>query len=119
MKTEFTTNWTKEELKIYLLIFCANADFTESKIEVDFIKKRTNSDFFDKVHNEFDQDNDYISIQKIRSTLDRLHYSTEDIKAVLDDVKDLFMSDGIFDPLEKNLLRGLNHILLKITPQRK
>ena len=31
-------NWTKEDLKTYLLIYCANADFSESKIEIEFIK---------------------------------------------------------------------------------
>ena len=113
MKTEFITNWTKEELKIYLLIFCANADFTESKIEIDFIKSKTNSDFFDRIHKEFENDNDYTSIQKLRLALDRHNYSTDSIKGILDDVKDLFMSDGTFDPLEENLLRGLNHIFIK------
>ena len=113
MKTEFTTNWTKEELKIYLLIFCANADFTESKTEVDFIKSRTDSQYFDKIHQEFDKDNDYISIQKLKLALDRHNYSTNGIKSILDDVKDLFIADGVFDPLEENLLRGLNHIFVK------
>ena len=46
-------NWTKEELKIYILIYCANADFSESKFEVDYIKSRTKTDNFKKNHAEF------------------------------------------------------------------
>ena len=47
------TNWTEDELKAYLLIYCANADFTESKIEIDFIKSKILSSNFDKIHREF------------------------------------------------------------------
>lgn len=51
-------NWTKEELKIYILIYCANADFSESKVERAFIKERIAHSDFDKIHAEYEGDND-------------------------------------------------------------
>ena len=108
---EFDTNWTKEELKIYLLIFCADANFSESKAETAFIKSKTHGNSFEKIHDEFDKDNDYQSIQKIRLTLEKQGYLKEDRDRLFNEVKELFLSDGKYDILEQNLFRGLNHIL--------
>jgi hypothetical protein len=104
------TNWTEDELKAYLLIYCANADFTESKVEIDFIKSKILSSNFDKIHREFNKDNDYQSIQKIQSTIERLGYSRDKKDELLVEIKEIFLSDFKYDTLEKNLLRGLNHI---------
>lgn len=110
MDTEFKTNWTKDELKTYLLIFCANADFTESKAEIEFIKSSTDGEHFNKMHEEFSQDNDYISIQKLRLGFERHDYSNADIDKILSEVKALFRADGSIDVLEKNLLISLKRI---------
>jgi len=107
---EFDTNWTKEELKVYILIFCANANFSESKVETAFIKSKTIGNRFERIHNEFDKDNDYQSIQKIRLTLEKYGYSKDDTGRLFKEVKELFLSDGKYDILEQNLFRGLNHI---------
>jgi len=48
---EFITNWTKEELNLYILIFCANADFIESKGETDFLKLKSNETLFSRTYN--------------------------------------------------------------------
>lgn len=108
---KFTTNWTSEELKVYLLIHCANSDFTESVAELDFIQAKHGKTVLDKMHLEYDDDNDYQSIQKITDTVKRLDYTKEEIEYLMFDAKKLFLSDGKFDTLEHNLLLGLNHIL--------
>ena len=105
------TNWTEDELKAYLLIYCANADFTESKAEIDFIKSRILSSNFEKIHKEFNKDNDYQSIQKIQSTVERLEYSSTRKNQLLAEIKEIFLSDDNYDILEKNLMRALGHIL--------
>ena len=104
------TNWTKEELNAYILIYCANADFTESKDEMDFIKSKLPTSIFKKIHKEFKNDNDYQSIQKIQSTVDRYGYTGEEKNRLLFEIKKIFLSDDNYDLLEKNLLRGLNRI---------
>ena len=105
------TNWTKEELKIYILIYCANANFSESKSELAFIKSKIEHSDFDKIHSEFEQDNDYQSIQKIQSSVSAHGYQNEDVNTIIQDIRALFLSDDNIDILERNLLKGLTHIL--------
>ena len=107
----FETNWTKEELQVYLLIYCANADFVETKEEIDFIKSNYNIDSYEKIHSEFKADNDYTRIQKIRFTLEKYCYSKEECEKLMEEMKSLFLSDGKYDTLEKNLMIGLKHII--------
>ncbi len=102
-------HWTKEELKIYILIYCANADFSESKIEIDYIKSKMQPNNFEKIHNEFENDNDYQSIQKIQSSIIEHHY--ENNESLLKEIMELFLIDDRFDVLEQNLYMGLKHIL--------
>ena len=56
-----TTNWTKDDLRTYLLIYCANADFSISEKELTLIKSRIEKSDFDKIKAEFEEDNDYQS----------------------------------------------------------
>jgi len=107
---EFDTQWSKEELKAYILIYCAEANFIELKVESDFIKSRIKGDSFIRIHDEFDKDNDYQSIQKIRQTLEKYGYSKDETRRLVEELKGLFLSDGKYDILEQNLLMGLNHI---------
>ena len=104
------TTWTNEELNTYVLIYCANADFTESKDEMDFIKSKLPSNVFEKIHKEFNNDNDYQSIQKIQSSFNRLSYTDEEKNHLLFEIKKIFLSDDKYGQLEKNLLKGLNRI---------
>lgn len=107
----FETNWSKEELKVYLLVYCANADLCESKEENEFILPKIKGHGFEKIHDEFDQDNDFQSIQKIRWTLEKYGYSKDGVDRLFKEIKELFLSDGKYDTLEQNLFRGLKHII--------
>jgi len=102
-------NWTKEELKIYILIYCSNADFIESKLEIDYIKSKLQNSNFEKIHAEFEEDNDYQSIQKILLSIKE--HDCKNDKTLMKEIMELFLSDGKYDILEQNLYRGLKHIL--------
>lgn len=104
-------NWSKEDLRIYILIYCAKADFNESNIEVDFIKSKLQNSDYDKLHAEFEADNDYQSIQKIQAALNYHGYSEKEVNSLFTEIKALFLSDGKYDQLEQNLLLGLKRIL--------
>lgn len=108
---DINTNWTKEELNIYILIYCANADFSESKFETDFIKSKITTSDYGKIHAEYEKDNDYQSIQKIQSTIKTLGYSNEETNNLFSEIKELFLSDGNYDIMEQNLFKVLGHIL--------
>jgi len=108
---EINTNWTKEDLKIYILIYCANADFSESKVEIDFIKSKIQTSNFEKLNDEFINDNDFQSIQKIKLSIKEHGYTNDETNILFKEIKELFLSDKKYDILEQNLFRGLSHIL--------
>jgi hypothetical protein len=110
---EFTTTWTHEELKGYMLLYCAHADFSVSKEEKEYIKSRVGEKKYYKILKEFEDDNDYQQIQKINAAIERFKYSKEEIDEAFRSIKKLFLADGEIDILEQNLYRGLKHLLKK------
>lgn len=110
---DFTTTWTHEELKGYILLYCAHADFNVSKEEKEYIKSRVGDKKFEKIRKEFEIDNDYQQIQKIHTTIERFNYSKEEIDEAFRSIKQLFLVDGEMDILEQNIYRGLKQLLEK------
>jgi len=110
---DFTTDWTHQELKAYMLLYCANADFVVTPEEKEYIKSKVGSEEYKKIHREFEADNDYQRIQKINAAIERFQYSKEEIDEAFKSIKDLFLSDGEMDILELNIYRGLKHLLQK------
>lgn len=113
MQQDFTTNWTHQELKAYMLLYCAHADFVITEEEKDFIKSRIDESKYKRIRREFENDNDYQRIQKINTTIERFNYSKVEIDAAFQSIKELFLSDGKMDILEKNIYRGLKHLLMQ------
>ncbi len=103
--------WTREELKTYVLIFCANANFSESKDEKRFIKEKVGKEEYQKMHAEFEKNNDYVSIQKIQAAIEHNNYTQKDKDELFGEIKAMFVQDGETDILEANIFRGLHHIL--------
>lgn len=103
------TSWTKEDFKIYLLIYCSYADFSEDKVETDYIKSKIKSSNFDAIQSEFEGDNDFQSIQKIQAAIKEHGYKHDD--ALIEEIKELFTVDHHFDILEQNLFRVLKKIV--------
>lgn len=107
----FDTQWTREELKAYVLIYGAHADFEESPEEIGLIVSKLGEEIYAKMHSQFANDNDHQSISKIQSSLERLAYSQNEKIALLMELKKLFKSDGDFDIQERNLFSGLERLL--------
>ena len=110
---EFIKNWTKEEYKAYILIYCAHADFVETKEEIDLIKSTISESVFSKIHREFEADNDYQQFQKIKQNCKKFYATTEQLNGLFDEIKTLMLSDGKYDILEENLFRALKHQLIE------
>jgi len=108
---DHTTSWNKQELSAYLLLYCANVNFSETEEEIALIRAKVNSDSYKSIHKEFEKDNDYQSISKIKTAIDRLGYSEGQIDDLIGEVKTLFLSDGNFDQSEKTLFFGLKKLL--------
>ena len=105
------TTWNKKEFKAYLLLYCATIDHEENQKELKMIKSQITEDAYIKIHEEFEEDNDYQSIEKINHTVERLGYTKENIDYLITQIKALFMVDGEFDATEQALFIGLKRIL--------
>ena len=107
----YDTNWTKEELLIYILIYCANADHHESEIETYFIKSKIQKSNYDKLKNEFIKDSPFARIQKIKDAYDRNQYSVNDKEELFDDMRNLFLTDGRFSNSEQKMFQYITNII--------
>lgn len=105
------TKWTKQELQTYLFIYCMNADYKETKEELRSITSKTDNETYKEMHYEFEKDNDYMSIQKITESFNILNYKKEETEVLFNEIKELFLSDGKYVILERNLMLGLKRLL--------
>lgn len=105
------THWTKPELVAYILLYASQSDFLESNKEKNIIISKVDMNTFQKIHNEFDKDNDYQSIQKIISGLKEHNYSKMDIDLLFADIKGLFFADGNFNVSERTMYKLLKKLL--------
>ncbi|QRM90383.1 sulfurtransferase [Lacinutrix sp. WUR7] len=103
-------HWTKNELIAYTLLYAANSNFEEDNKERNLIIEKVDMQTFQKIHDEFDADNDYQSIQKIQAGLKEHHFTKEDIDKLLVEIKKMFFADGEFDVMERITYRSLNKL---------
>ncbi len=109
--TAFKTDWTRKEFKAYLLLYASETDQVITEEEKELILENISKGDFEKIREELAHDNDYQSIQKILYNIEKYNYSKEDISGLLRDIKNLFLSDGHFDTVEKNMLLALKRLL--------
>ncbi|WP_452230082.1 sulfurtransferase [Lacinutrix sp. MEBiC02404] len=108
---ENTMHWTKNELVAYTLLYAANSNFEEDNKERNLIIEKVDMQTFQKIHDEFDADNDYQSIEKIQAGLKEHHFTGEAIDTLLAEIKRMFFADGEFDVYERTMYRSLSKLL--------
>jgi hypothetical protein len=111
MMNTYDANWNKEELLIYILIYCANSDHHQSGIETSFIKSKVKNSDYDKLKEEFDKDSPFARIQKIKDAYEKNEYSLKDKEKLFDDMRELFLSDGRFSNSEQKLFHYITNII--------
>jgi len=104
------TNWSQNEFKTYLFLYAANADYIVTETEEDIIKELVDIKHYHKLYAELKNDSDFQSIQKVIFNLKKFNYSKDDIENLLLELKELFLSDGKFNHLEKIMLKNLEKI---------
>lgn len=105
--------WNKDDLRVYLLRYCANADLKLKKEEQAYIDEKINSAKYKSILEEFETDNDYQSIKKIKESIGHLGYTENQLESLTTEIKELFWADGDFNNVERAIMRHLNHILKK------
>ena len=103
--------WTKLELKIYILLLCANADSLRSKAEIKLIKSKIDSKTFKKINKEFSRDTEKKRFKKIDDSVQLQDYSNNELKELRMEMHEIFNSDKDFGMMERNLDRILDNIL--------
>ena len=105
--------WNKDDLRVYILLYCANADLILKEEEQAYINKKIDSAKYNSIREEFEKDNDYQSIKKIEESIGHLDYNEDQIDSLIVEIKELFWADGNFDNVERAIMRHLEHILKK------
>ena len=104
------TNWTKGEFKAYLLLYAASSDTVITDSERQTILEKISDQDLTHIEEELASDNDYQSIQKILDSLKKFNCSKEECQSILEEMKDVFMADGSFDIMERNMMRALKKL---------
>ena len=106
--------WSRKELKAYLLLYAAHSDFIETEDEKKLIISKVDKATYKRIHKEFDSDNDFERIEKITDGLSAHDYTSEELEQLMADMKEVFLADGEYDTLERNLMMIMEHIMKKV-----
>jgi hypothetical protein len=104
-------NWSKQELVAYILLYIANIDLKESNSERDFIMSRIDRELFDNIYKEFNNDNDYQSINKITTGVKFHNYDNHNLEELFAEMKLMAFADGDYDQMEQSVYNYLKKIL--------
>ncbi|MCB0448236.1 MAG: hypothetical protein KDD03_12145 [Gelidibacter sp.] len=110
MKNELP-HWTKEELKVYILLLCANADNEITQEELTVIKSKTDHSTFERLYKEFCEDNEDTNFEKIEYTIGHQEYSPHELSELKRETLEVFDSDHKFQQRERYLDKVLDNIL--------
>ncbi len=110
MKTH-PNQWTKSELKTYILIFCANIDADETKEEISFIKSLTTPADFNKMYKEFLSNSEQVSLDKIDENIQHHEFTNMELMEFRTEIRQIFNSDQKIHRKEGTLDRILDNIL--------
>ena len=108
---EHPNKWSKDELLAYILLFIAHSDLDESKKEKEYILSRVDKSVYQRVHEKFEEDNDYQSIQNIVEAVKTHDYYRNDLADLFADIKLMAFADGEMDQMEKIAYNTLKKIL--------
>lgn len=105
-------NWSKADIKTYLFLFCINSDYTKSMRNIDYNRFEIKKQEFDKIYNEFNNDNDYQSIQKIRLAIENEVYSKKQLNKLFLEIKEMiFQSKKRNNLIINNIFTNLERII--------
>ncbi len=103
--------WTKSELKAYILIFCANIDADETKEEINFIKTLTTPADYNKMYKNFLSNSEQVSLDKIEENIEHHEFTDMELIEFRTEIRQIFNSDNEIHRKEGTLDRILDNIL--------
>jgi len=106
-------NWSIEDFKAYLYIYCTFADHLQVNAERNYAIEKVGKDDFLRMHEEIEKDTDDKSINMIRRYVKDNDLSEAFVNGLLKEIEGIFLSDGEFHKLERRLFGSLQHIFAK------
>lgn len=106
-----SSTWSRIEFKAYVLLYCAQSNFIETKEERDYIVSKVNETVFNRIHTEIVHDSDRESKRKIEEYLKENKYSVSQKDDLLRNIKNVFFADGTVDAAEKRVFLFLKKLL--------
>ena len=103
-------HWTLDEFRTYLLLYAAHADFLETEEEKEVILSTCDREQYNRIHREFNLDNDYRHIEKIIVHLHAFKLKKSDVKKLLNEMTEVQTADKQTDILEKTMMMLLKRI---------
>ena len=104
-------HWTNDEFLAYTLLYSAHADYFFDDEEKDLILSKIDNTIYENILRELSKDNDYQSLQKILAYTQANKYNNNEVDLLLYEIELLFMCDGDYDILEKNMMMNLSNLL--------
>ena len=104
-------NWTKEEFKVFLLLFAAQTNFIETQEEIEYIESKFPNEIINRTRKEINKLNDYQKSEIIVNQIKTNEYVQSDLDEILLEIKELYKSDGVFDSLEQSMFSMLEKLL--------
>ena len=105
-----TANWSKQEFKAYLLIFAMQSNQVESIEELDFLNESIELEIQKKIKREISNDNDFQRIKKVQAYIKSNNLSDDELKALLEEIKNIFTCDDSFDAAEQGIYLFLERL---------
>tara|TARA_R110000782_G_scaffold170044_3_gene261827 strand:- start:630 stop:965 length:336 start_codon:yes stop_codon:yes gene_type:complete len=104
-------NWSKNELKVYLLLLCAQADSEQTAEEINLIKQKTDSATFTSLYKEFKKDDEDTRFEKVEASIGVLEFSQKELSDLKKEFHELFHSDKKITAAEQYMNKILDNIL--------
>tara|TARA_B100001540_G_C15628217_1_gene560885 strand:- start:446 stop:784 length:339 start_codon:yes stop_codon:yes gene_type:complete len=108
---DFIKTWSKEEFKLYLLIYAAQANLVEEEEEFDSIEAKFNKDDINRIYKDVKKLNDFHRCQIIIDFIKSNNFNQEELDNLLLEVEEVFKSDGKFDTMEQQSFYMLKKLL--------
>jgi len=106
-----TEHWSKEDLFVYTLLFCAYADFEESIYEEAEIKSKYPTANYEHIHDVFLADNDTATAEKILNVANAHNLCKSDFDDLMEFIPTVMKADGHVSVEEQMMLHGLHELL--------
>ena len=103
--------WSEEEFKAYLCLYAADSNFEYHVEEKKLIESKFSSEIIDKIKEETDDLNDHQRSHIIVDYVKSKNYTQDQIDELLQEMKEVYLSDGSFDQYEQSIYNMLKKII--------